>query len=137
MIPYGGGTLHNTPSVAQGVSLVQFFEACDSSFKRSFLYGISISSNTLALVPEYVGGGSKTHPVLTSFSVDEEQFASSKQSFIYSPSGGFRFFHLQTQAPVKNINLSVTYIGRDQISRPLPVPPATSAQVKLMFRRIQ
>ena len=114
---------------------VSFQSDQSSVFKRSFLYGLVILCNTIATTGEFVDGGAVAEKILTDFNVDETS-VDARDYLLYEPAGNlFRWFDINSSAPISTINLDVRYVDKYQNRHPLPLPVGTTGSVKLHFRR--
>ena len=123
------------PNFTTGTYLCQFPEYQSSVFKRSFLYGLVILCNTIATTGEFVAGGAAAEKILTDFNVDETS-VDARDYLLYEPAGNsFRWFDINSSAPISTIDLDVRYVDKYQKRHPLPLPVGTTGSVKLHFRR--
>jgi hypothetical protein len=134
-IPNDPNVQSDFPNFTTGVYLLQYPEYQSSIFKRSFLYGLVVICNTISTPGEIVDDGRAAEKILTDFNVDETS-VDARDYMLYEPAGNsFRWFDINSSAPISTIDLDVRYVDKYQKRHPLPIPIGTTGSIKLHFRR--
>lgn len=108
-------------------------ERASSDYKRRFLWGLAVTSNSISNKGEYTGNGQARRKLLTDFIIDP---SSDEQDYmIYEPSN-FRFYSLNSQLPLRDLIVSVFYIDMNLNLQPLYLDPNYSATIKLEFKPV-
>jgi len=106
-------------------------ESESSNYKRRFLYGLQVLSNTISNTGEFVGSGRETRKIITDFVIDPS--TNEQDYMVYEPQYP-RYYPLQSQLELREIDVSVYYTDMNLNSRILTLPAGYSAGIKLEFR---
>ena len=106
-------------------------EKKSSNFKRRFLWGLAVTSNSISNKGEYTGGGLARRKLLTDFIIDPS--SDGQDYMIFEPSN-YRFYTLNSGLPLRDLVVSVFYIDMNLNLQPLVLEPNYSATIKLEFR---
>lgn len=113
-------------------SAVELVENHPSQYKRSFLWGIQIRSNNLSNDGEFVNAGRVSQKILTDFIIDPSS-NSVRDYLIFEPQME-RFYPLNASGDLRQLDVSVFYVDMNNNTHLLPLPPNTSASIKIEFR---
>lgn len=106
-------------------------ESESSNYKRRFLYGLQVLSNTISNTGEYVGNGNVKRKIITDFVIDPS--TNGQDYMVFEPQYP-RYYPLNSTLPLREIDVSVFYVDMNLNSRILTLPAGYSAGVKLEFR---
>lgn len=111
---------------------IELVENHPSQYKRSFLWGIQIRSNNLSNDGEFVSAGRVSQKILTDFIIDPSTNAV-RDYLIFEPTTE-RFYPLNSSGDLRQLDVSVFYVDMNNNTHLLPLPPNTSASIKIEFR---
>lgn len=112
-------------------NVVSIIESESSNYKRRYLYGLQVLSNTISNTGEYVGNGNVKRKIITDFTIDPS--TNGQDYMVYEPQYP-RYYPLNSNLPLREIDVSVFYVDMNLNSRILTLPAGYSAGVKLEFR---
>ena len=130
--PQYGNMGENRNSKSNWYSMCKFEEEMITAWRRDWLNGIVVLSNSLAIDGEIVGDGSVSRKIITDFQIDPS--TTGRDYLIYFNTGGMRLYELNSTSPLKNIEIGIYYQTIYGDIRPLPITKLSECQVKLEFR---
>ena len=130
--PKYGDMGENRNSKSNWYSMCKFEEEMITAWRRDWLNGIVVLSNSLAIDGEIVGDGSVSRKIITDFQIDPS--TTGRDYLIYFNTGGMRLYELNSTSPIKNIEIGIYYQTIYGDIRPLPITKLSECQVKLEFR---
>ena len=130
--PQYGDMGENRNDKSNWYSMCKYEEEMITSWRRDWLNGIVVLSNSLAIDGEIVGDGSVSRKIITDFQIDPS--TTGRDYLIYFNTGGMRLYELNSTSPLKNIEIGIYYQTIYGDIRPLPITKLSECQVKLEFR---
>jgi len=136
---FQGGTLQldlqtkNIESTSNGQDIITITEPELSLFKRNYLFGIVITSNSLSIDGEYVDAGKSSLNILSDYETDPS--VNFRDYLIYQPEGrSVRYYAMKSDLPLRDIFVSVFYRDMNNNIKPFFIDGGFTGTIKLHFR---
>ena len=129
----GGIIVFNNNSITSDTSVTQYIEQQLSIFKRNYLYGLVIVSDSLSISGEFEGGKSQ-RKIVSDFMIDPS--VNFRDYYLHQPEGNsVRYYQMNSPENLNNINLEVFYLDMNNNMKQLNIGQDYTGSIKLHFKK--